>query len=213
MVKPIVRGRARSARAYWLFPLAAVAFAAWYAAPSRRSHRAEPVAPAPEREPVEVAAPAPGSSKLVVAPVGRPPAAEPSKPAPFAAAPQAEALSYEAEMAELATRGAFYQAAFEREVRDTTWATSTETVVRDAYPATTGVDAVLSSVECRATLCRLEFSYRGADERRAHLGALAHQFAELPNAAYAYPGEPSVHDRAVAYFARRGAELPAYDKT
>lgn len=114
------------------------------------------------------------------------------------------------ELQEIEQRGAYYQQAFEREPRSPAWSGGMEETVRAAYPASAGVDAVLLSAECRSSLCRLEFRYADADARALHLSALSHEFEDLPSAAYAYPDERTTKSRVVAYFARKGFELPAF---
>jgi hypothetical protein len=129
----------------------------------------------------------------------------------IASEPQNHPEAFEQDLAEIEQRGTFYQRAFDRDGRDGGWAGAMEQTVREAYPVAEGVDAVLVSADCRGTLCRLEFRYPRAETRVPHLSVLARQFAELPQAAYTYPDERRVHDRAVVYLARKGAELPRFE--
>jgi hypothetical protein len=140
-------------------------------------------------------------------------AAPPGPPRPqiVAGEPQNHPEAFEDDLVELEQRSVFYQSAFEREGRDAPWASAMEQTVRHAYPTNEGVDARLLGVECRGTLCRLEFSYTLMAARVPHLGTIAQQFPELPSAAYTYPDERKVHDRAVIFLARQGAALPRFD--
>jgi hypothetical protein len=123
---------------------------------------------------------------------------------------QVSVRSPEAEQAELDRRSAFFQQAFDQEARDRVWSPTMEQTVREAYPATAGVDAVLVSSECHATLCRLEFKYSSPDVRNDHLSSLSRQFQDLPTAVYTYPDEVHGKDCVIVYLARQGNELPTY---
>jgi hypothetical protein len=135
----------------------------------------------------------------------------PPQPEIIAGEPQNHPEAFEDDLVELEQRSVFYQRAFEREGRDARWANEMEQAVRHAYPTNEGVDARLVGAECRGTLCRLEFRYTSAEARVPHLSVLSQQFPELPSAAYTYPDERKVHDRAVIYLARQGATLPSFD--
>jgi hypothetical protein len=197
---PHVRGQARVT---WLVPLAAIALGVslWNLLPSRRAPREVYAAVS------ETASPALAARRYPTQEAPAP--TEEAQPNAATGSVSVEKDTYEAEMAEIAHRAMFFQRAFEDQQRDQAWAGELEAAVRNAYPTTEGVDAILESIECRSTMCRFQFRYAGKAERNAHLGALAHQFPELSTAIYAYPGEPTIHDRAVAYFARTGTELPS----
>jgi hypothetical protein len=179
---------------------------------SRRSATVADDAAAAREEAVAQAAPvaqlAEGTGPL---PASRPTASGPPQPVIVAAEPQNHPEAFEDELVELEQRSVFYQRAFEHEGRDARWASDMEQTVRHAYPTNEGVDARLVGVECRGTLCRLEFRYTSAEARVPHLGMLSQQFPDLPSAAYTYPEERKVHDRAVIYLARQGATLPSFD--
>src|SRR4051812_4739657 len=148
MGKASVNRAARRARGFWLFPLLVIVLAAWYALPARHAHRARPAALEPAIEPIEVAAPVPGRTRLVTLPPAGHAGAAPAEvpPEKVVETQTVSALSYEAEMAELTQRAVLFQSAFEREARDAAWASDLEAAVRQAYPTTEGVDAILAGV-------------------------------------------------------------------
>jgi hypothetical protein len=111
----------------------------------------------------------------------------------------------------LMARAALLDEALESQPRDDKWASPLEEKARATYPDKADGATKLVSVSCRSSACRMEFTYRDGAARAEHIRHLGQDFGELPRVSYAYPGEPTVHNRAIMYMAADGHELPQLD--
>jgi hypothetical protein len=140
-------------------------------------------------------------AEVVAAPVSGAPSPAPDLPPPT---PELEARW-------LMARAEVLDEALASQPRDDGWAAPLEEKARAMYPAKADTATALVSVSCRSSACRMEFTYRDAEARADHIRHLGQAFAELPRVSYAYPGEPTVHNRAVMYLTADGHELPQLD--
>ncbi|HXU63869.1 MAG TPA: hypothetical protein VN962_19360 [Polyangia bacterium] len=107
-----------------------------------------------------------------------------------------------------------YQAVFARETADQAWAARAEEVARAKLGAVLPEGSRIRSVECRATLCRVETAHRDKSSyftfgRRAFVSG----DGRLWNAAtFSVPADPAFSEPVmVSYVAREGYDLPRID--
>lgn len=103
--------------------------------------------------------------------------------------------------------------AFSAESRDGAWRINAQRAAEDALSATLPPQSAISSIDCRATLCRIESTHVGEAQVRTFVNQLASVDHRPWNGAF-YAGPLSQDPQTgavtlVTYFAREGAQMPA----
>ncbi|HEX2880730.1 MAG TPA: hypothetical protein VHO25_14460 [Polyangiaceae bacterium] len=116
----------------------------------------------------------------------------------------------EEEAAWLAARAQFYDKVLKGERRNDAWAETLEIKAVSVAKTQEAQGVKLEDVRCYTNHCRMEYSYRDADARTQHLETIATTFTELQRVSYAYPGAPTVQNRAVLYMSTADYPFPDF---
>jgi hypothetical protein len=136
-----------------------------------------------------------GTARTPAEPQQQPPPSEPPPPSPPAQRVTADSLA------------ARMSAGLTTESRDPSWAPSAETTLYAALRAEAFKDTSLKSVECRATMCRIELSHRDRDAQSRFTQAV-NDVPLFQNTEYFAHGQDREWKHYVLYLAREGHKLP-----